>query len=506
MIKPFKVFVAEKPDVARELSAFLGKKNAIAPKKEQRFISVGDEIVVTWARGHLLEQAQVDEYFPEIRKDASNSSNNRLFWSCVPLPILPKKFIYKPSAEDADRSAQLKEIGRLMRRATEIYNAADRDREGQLIFDEIVEHFEISGKPIKRLIFSSLDDQALERAMATCVDNSTPSVFNAGLAARARGQADWLIGMNGTRAMTLAHVPPGSRGGFLSVGRVMTPTMSVVVRRHLEIQNFKSSAFFVPVVELPDGTIMEWKSRSDGDATGLSVDGKIVDRTVADRIVRDINSGLEGEITESKSTERKEEPPLPFSLPSIQSELAKKYGLTIDEITKACQSLYEKKMQTYVGTDCPYLPEAMHGEALSVLDGLRGGAFQRAIGGADIKRKYGCWDDKKLSGEGGAAHHAIIPTGNRGSLDSEAEKLVYQAVCNRYIAQFHPEHRYLSISLKAAFGSNEFSASAKAVLSNGWKDVDGDVASVTEDTGRVAPDMQQSGHSQSQVRGEVRCD
>lgn len=481
MIKPFKVFVAEKPDVARELSAFLGKKNAIAPKKEQRFISVGDEIAVTWARGHLLEQAQVDEYFTDIPRNENNSRNGRLFWSYVPLPILPKKFLYKPSAEDVDRSAQLKEIGRLMRRATEIYNAADRDREGQLIFDEIVEHFEISGKPIKRLIFSSLDDHALERAMTTCVDNSTPSIFNAGLAAKARGQADWLIGMNGTRAMTLAHVPTGSKGGFLSVGRVMTPTMSVVVRRHLEIQGFKPSAFFVPVVELPDGTIMQWNGRAGDDTTGLNADGKIIVRAVADRIVRDINDGLCGEITEAKSTERKEEPPLPFSLPSIQAELAKKYGLTIDEITKACQSLYEKKMQTYVGTDCPYLPEAMHGEAMSVLDGLKGGAFGRAIGGADTKRKYGCWDDKKLSGEGGAAHHAIIPTGNKGTLESEAERLVYQSVCNRYIAQFHPEHRYLSISLKADFGGNEFSASAKAVLSNGWKDVEG-----TDDDGMQA--------------------
>ena len=468
-----KLFVAEKPDVARELAAFIGRKNKTPPKKEARFIEIGDSIV-TWARGHLLEQAQVDDYYPDIPRTPENSSKGRLYWQHVPLPILPGKFIYTPSKEDADRSAQLKEIGRLMRKASEIYNAADRDREGQLIFDEIIEHFDISGKPIKRLIFSSLDDAALERAFNNAIDNKTPAVFNMGLAAKARGQADWLIGMNGTRAMTMAHVTPSRGAGYLNVGRVMTPTMSVVVRRHLEIQNFKPSAFYVPVVELPDGTVLEWKKRTDNDDTeGLDTNGKIVDRAVAERIVNAINKGLDGEIIEAKSVEKKEEPPLPFSLPSIQAELSKKYGLTIDEITKACQSLYEKKMQTYVGTDCPYLPEAMHGEAAEVLNGLRS-LFGKAIGNTDISRKYGCWNDKKLSGEGGAAHHGIIPTGNKGATSSEAERLVYQAVCNRYIAQFYPEHRYMSVSLKASFGGDEFGATARAVIANGWKDVDGD--------------------------------
>lgn len=501
-----RLFVAEKPDVARELAAFIGKRNKASPKKEARYIEVGDTIV-TWARGHLLEQGEVDDYFLDVPRTKENSSRGRLYWQHVPLPILPKKFLYVPSKEDSDRSAQLKEIGRLMKSATDIFNAADRDREGQLIFDEIIEHFGISGKPIKRLIFSSLDDAALERAFNSAVDNKTPGIFNMGLAAKTRGQADWLIGMNGTRAMTLAHVTPAKGAGSLNVGRVMTPTMSVVVRRHLEILNFKSSAFYVPMVELPDGTVLEWKKRLDeSDTKGLDANGKIIDRALAERIVKAINDGLEGEITEAKSTERREEPPLPFSLPSIQSELSKKYGLTVEEITEACQSLYQKKMQTYVGTDCPYLPEAMHGEASDVLNGLKA-MFGKAVSGTNVTRKYGCWNDKKLSGEGGAAHHGIIPTGIKGSISSEAERLVYQAVCNRYIAQFYPEHRYLAISLKAAFGGatgDEFNATAKAVISNGWKDVEGEGDTNedrTTDNDRTAPDSKAGAQKPSNMGG-----
>ncbi|EQD61116.1 DNA topoisomerase III, partial [mine drainage metagenome] len=163
---------------------------------------------------------------------------------------------------------------------------------------------------------------------------------------------------------------------------------------------------------------------------------------------------------------------LPFSLPSIQTELSKKYGLTVDEVTKACQSLYEKKMQTYVGTDCRYLPESMHAESLTVLKGLNT-KYSAFVGKADPGIKYACWDDSKVSGEGGAAHHAIIPTGQTGPIGSEAERIVYDAVCRRYLSQFHPEHKYLSLSVVGLFGQDEFKTTATVTLSQGWKVVEG---------------------------------
>lgn len=462
-----RLFVAEKPAVAIELAGYLAKKSGKPAKRGERFLDVGGD-AVTWAIGHLLEQAPPDVYV-NIPKTDQNSKNGKLYWSAVPLPIIPRPFKYQPASEDKGRVAQLDEIARLMKRADEIYNATDLDREGQLIFDEIVEYLQIK-KGVKRLLFSALNDVSFDRAFAGVMDNAEPRIRNRGLAAKARGQADWLVGMNGTRAMTLAH--GNKETGVMNVGRVMVPTLSIVVRRHLEIKNFKPRGFFTPIVTLPDGTILTWKNRREGsDMAGIDPDGRIIDRRVADAIVDSINAGLEGSITEAKSVDKSKEPPLPFSLPSIQSELSKRYGLTVDEVTKACQRLYEKKMQTYPGTDCRYLPESMHGEARDVLSGLRG-QFGPALGGISLERKYKCWDNKKVEGDGAAAHHAIIPTGNSGSFDSEAERLIYDAVCRRYIAQFHPEYRYKSVSLRADFGADEFSASASIPVSMGWKTVE----------------------------------
>jgi DNA topoisomerase-3 len=303
------------------------------------------------------------------------------------------------------------------------------------------------------------------------VDNNDPSVKNMGVAAKARGQADWLIGMNGTRAMTLAH---NNGSGVMNIGRVLVPTLSIVVRRHIEIANFKPKPYYTPTIKMEDGTILTWNKRfDDGDMTGIDEEGRIVDKAVADEIVRRINAGLKGDITESKSVEKSQEPPLPFSLPSIQSELSRKHGLSVDSITKACQKLYEKKMQSYVGTDCRYLPESQHSEAISVLNGLRT-QFPGIIRNTDTSKKYSCWNDKKMSGDGAAAHHAIIPTGIVGMLEGEAERIVFDAVCKRYVAQFYPEYRYLSVALKSTFDKDEFSASARAPISMGWKEIEGD--------------------------------
>lgn len=489
------LIVAEKPDVAREIASYLSGKQGVNVIKSSNHLSVGDT-AITWARGHLMELASVDDYYPDIARTQANSKNGVLYWNHVPLPILPQSYLYKP-AQDDGKIGQLKKVGELMKAAKQIYNAADRDREGQLIFDEIIEHFKIKGKPVKRLIFSSLNESALDQAFKNIADNDLPVYRNAGLAAKLRSQSDWLIGMNGTRALTLAH----AEKGVANVGRVMTPTMSVVVRRHLEIQSFKSIPFYVPMIKMPDGTVLEWRKRVTDDLFGIDSEGRIIDKGVAQKIVDAINANNAGEITEAKSVERREEPPLPYSLPVIQSELSKRYGLSVDEITKACQSLYEKKMQSYLGTDCRYLPEAMHTEAAQVLAGLRG-VMSKNVDGANTKIKYGCWNDKKLTGDDGAAHHGIIPTGVVKSCDSEAERLVYQAVCSRYVAQFYPEHRYNSITLKAQFGQDEFGATANVVVANGWKDVDQDFSkeSLSDHLGEDDADRHTSSAKQTNQR------
>lgn len=451
-----RLFVTEKPAVASELAGYLARKHKKPLTRHQRYISVGED-VITWAIGHLLEQAP-----PEFYCEGKGT------WASVPLPIIPRPFRYQP-AEDKERRAQLNEIGRLMKQAEEIYNATDLDREGQLIFDEIAEYFQIK-KKIKRLLFSALNDASLDKAFADVADNDAPHIRNRGLAAKARGQADWLVGMNGTRAMTLAH--GGKKSGVINVGRVMVPTLSIVVKRYLEIKNFKPRPFFIPMVTLSDGAVLVWKKRLNAEnVSGIDSEGRIIDRALAEEIVASINAGLEGNITEAKAIEKTQEPPLPFSLPSLQSDLSRRYGLSVAEITKACQRLYERKMQTYPGTDCRYLPESMHGEAGAVLAGLRA-QFGSLLDGVNLERKYRCWDNRKVDGDGGAAHHAIIPTGNGGAFESEAERLVYDAVCRRYIAQFYPEYRYKTLSLRAEFGADEFSASESVPVSLGWKMVE----------------------------------
>ena len=473
MIK--RLFFTEKPDAGKELAAYLGKKMNVKPEKASngRSISVGDDVVI-WGRGHLMGLAEPDHYFRN--RGFKENKNGKYSWHDVPLPIIPAKFENLPSVEDADRRAQLSEIGKLLSKADEIWNAGDADREGQLIFDEIKDHFNVK-KSIKRILFSALDDAAFDRAFSAIKNNAAPEIANMGIAAMMRSQADWLIGMNATRALSLSHgsklreMPGFDGNGVLNIGRVLTPTVSIIVRREKEIKAFKSVPFYTPTVKMPDGTVLTWNKRlGDVDVPGI-IDGRIVDRVLAQKIVDNINRGLEGEITDSKSVEKSESPPLPYSLPAIQAELSKRYGLTVDEITSACQSLYEKKMQTYIGTDCRYLPESMHGEELEVLRGLSG-KYASLVQRSDPSIKYSCWDDKKVSGDGAAAHHAIIPTGQGGPIGSEAERLVYDAVCRRYVAQFYPEHKYLSMAIVGVFGQDEFKSTARITVSQGWKAVD----------------------------------
>jgi DNA topoisomerase-3 len=468
-------FFTEKPDAGRELAAYLGKKARTEPQKAAngKSIIIGND-VVSWGIGHLLGLADSDHYF--AGRGLPVGKNGKIPWKNVPLPIIPTKFVMIPLEDDeprrgGGRRGQLDEIGKLMMQANEIWNAGDPDREGQLIFDELRDYFEIK-KPIKRIIFSALNDDAFDKAFANVCDNSSPKIANAGFAAYARSISDWLIGINATRAMTLSHSSFGD--GTMNLGRVFTPVVAIVARRKKEIDNFVAEPIYTPVIKMPDGTVLTWNKRvGDPDQPGMK-DGKIVSQSLAQQIVDNINRGLAGEIIESKSVEKHEQPPLPFSLPSIQAELSKKFGLQVEQITKACQSLYDKKMQTYVGTDCRYLPESMHSEAIQVLDGLRG-KFSSFVGKANPSIKYACWDDSKMDGDGGiAAHHAIIPTGLVGKTEGDVEKLVYDAVCRRYLAQFHPEHKYLSLSIVSMFGQDEFKANATVTISPGWKLVEND--------------------------------
>jgi len=465
------LYIAEKPDVGRVLADYLSRKCKSASKREKGYFLIPGEGVVTWAVGHMLEQADMDYYLKSV-VPASSVKNNKVKWSSDYLPFIPERFVMLPSMDEG-KSAQLKVIGKLMGEASAIYHSADRDREGQAIVDEMLANFKITGKKVRRIVFSALDDHSIDAAFRAVGDNSDPKYQNMWKASKARAMADWTIGLNATRACTVLH----SAKGVISVGRVQTPTLAIIVARSEAIENFKPVAFYQPQITLADGTVLTWRSRSDGNTAGIDAEGRITDRGLAESIVDAINKGLAGTITDASSTKKKQPPPLPYSLPALQAEMSKRHGLSVEETTQACQSLYNKKMQSYVGTDCRYLPESMRHEATGVVTGLRGQAvFKKAAETANLDIRYKCWDDSKIS-----AHHAIIPTGEKGSFENDAEKQVYESVSRRYLAQFHPEYCYLKIRIEAIFGSDSFSASHEVPVSMGWKSVDMDSSDESAD-------------------------
>lgn len=459
------LYIAEKPDVGRVLADFIGRKKGIPVKKLQGAFEIGN-VAVTYCVGHMMESAPPDHYLlPSV--PASMISNGKVRWSLAHLPIVPNPFVLLEYSE-ASKKAQLRTIESLMKQSATIFHCADKDREGQSIVDELIEHFKMKHKPIKRIAFSALDDFSIDAAFKDVCDNNDPRYKNMGAASIARREGDWMIGMNLTRALSICFGEPGKP---LTVGRVQTPVLAIVVRRYWDIKNFKPVDFFKVQIQLPDGTELSWRKRRGEAHAGIDSEGRIIDRRLAESIVESVNRGLKGEVVRADVKEKSTPPPLPYSLTSLQKEMSARHGLTVDETQAAAQSLYEKKMQTYVGTDSRYLPESMHADSGRVIKGLHAQGFKAAAEGADLDKHYACWNTKEAE-----PHHAIIPTGNVGSFSNEAERLVFGVVTSRFIAQFYPEYRYSETNLEVDFGQDVFAAVSKTPIAQGWKLVDSDSA------------------------------
>lgn len=461
-----RVFITEKPSVAKALAEHLG----VAERKNGYFLLRNGD-VVTNLIGHLIVQAEPDHYLP------ASARGKR--WSFDTLPIIPKEWASFPKPETTERGqvkmrdgkpvpiAQLGIVVGLLKRAEIIVNAGDIDREGQLVADEVIEYAGFpadgSAKPVERVLMVALDPASLDKALSRRRQNGEPEFINRRMAALARSRADWLVGMNGSRAYS------ARANANISVGRVQTPTLNLVVRRDELIENFKPKTYFVPMVRLPNGLELEWTGRVDGaDGRGIDEEGRIIDRRIAEGIVERIKRGLEAEIVEITSDEKEEAPPLPFNLSKLQVEMSRKHNMSASATSKAAQGLYERhKAITYVGTDCQFLPEAQHSEGPDVLKQISS-RFMKYLNGANPAIKHACWNDKKVT-----AHHAIIPTGVVPSGLSQEEQHLYEAISKRYIAQFHPKYRYLSNSITANFGEDVFEASETAPLVLGWRAVEG---------------------------------
>lgn len=454
-----RLFIAEKPSVAKAIASELGQTG-----KGDGFIECGDT-KITWCFGHMLEQAEPDEYTPD---DAPTNSNGKKMWRVDDLPIIPKTWILNPKEES---KKQLKNIGKLIKGASLVVNAGDPDREGNLLVDDVLNYFK-NTKPVKRFWVNSQDSVTIKRGLAALKDNADYKGWSD--AARARQRADWLIGMNLSRAYTLRAQRGGSQS-LLTVGRVQTPTLSLVVGRDKEIEAFKPVPYHTIHIKVAHGECAfsaQWMAKED--QAGLDSEGRMVDTNEADQLVSKLK-GKDGVISEYKQEPKKQAQPLAFALSDITVVASNKFGYSAEDVLNTCQALYEThKLTSYPRTDCAYLPEAQHADASAVLDAVKSTnpELSSLVDGCDTSLKSRTWNDSKIT-----AHHGIVPTMHKGNKSrmSEMERNIYELIVRAYIAQFFPQHEYLSTSVYISLEEENFSAKGKTVTKNGWRDVYQDV-------------------------------
>lgn len=443
-----RLFIAEKPSVAKAIAAELG-----AGVKHEGYIQCGSDRV-TWGFGHMLEMATPDQYRDEWKA-----------WKAEDLPLLPEAWKLLPK-DDAKK--QLGIIGKLLKEAHVIVNCGDPDREGQLLVDELLEHFG-NRRQVLRYWVSANDATSVRRGLDQLKDNAEYSSF--GMAALARQRADWLLGMNFSRAFTLQAQRGGAQKTVLSVGRVQTPTLALVVQRDREIENHKPRAFFRLTAHLQHagGTFTAaWQPGKD--QAGLDEEGRLIDAAVATSVAA-AATGKTGALQEYTQEAKKKSQPLAWSLSAITLAASNRHGYSADDVLKACQSLYEThKLASYPRTDCGHLPESQHSDAPAVLAALRqvNPHLAAKIDKADPGIKSPTWDDGKVT-----AHHGIIPTmhaGDAGKL-SEIERDIYALIVQAYLAQFYPAHEYMATVVVAKVGEELFKATGRTVTRAGWREL-----------------------------------
>ncbi len=446
-----KLYIAEKPSMARELAACL--KN---PQQRNGYIKTAGGIV-TWLFGHVLQQVEPDGYDPKYKK-----------WRAEDLPIVPEKWKLEVNPSTI---AQFRIVKDLINSADEIIHAGDPDREGQLLVDEVLDYVG-NKKPVKRILLNALDETSILRANENLRDNA--EFFNLKQSALARSRADWLIGMNLSRAYTLAARRLGHKDLVLPIGRVKTPTLGLVVRREREIINFKPVDFFTirATFEHENGIFSaQFKpSKKMSDSKAFDAEGRLIDKKFAEELVKKFSTApFDGKISSYKTTEKKESQPLPFSLSSLQVAAGKAFGYTPQQVLDAAQSLYEKKLTSYPRSDCEFLPTNQFKDAQRILKNLSAAAnegVKKLAVHSDAAIKSRAWNDKKIS-----AHHAIIPTQKFLAMHlPEIEMNVYNLIAKNYAVQFYPLHVYDETVVEIKYKGETFTARGKVVKQLGWRE------------------------------------
>ncbi|WP_081620051.1 DNA topoisomerase III [Thioalkalivibrio sp. ALE9] len=438
-----RLFLAEKPSQARDIARVLG-----VSRKENACIR-GDGVTVTWCFGHLLEMAPPQDYDPALKQ-----------WRVETLPILPDQWRMnvRPKVK-----GHFSSIRSLLKQASEVVVATDADREGETIAREVLELCGYRG-PVQRLWLAALDETSVRKALANLLPgDQTYPLYRAGVA---RARADWLVGMNLTRAYTLAARARGY-DGVLSVGRVQTPTLKLVVDRDRAIEQFKPVPYYEVSVRCGH-TNGSWEARWVPPEGVSDAEGRCTSQQAAASVAQRVQ-GVQGTVTLAQTERKRENAPLPYDLSTLQQEASKRLGMGAQEVLDTAQSLYEKhKATSYPRTDCRYLPVSQHGEARDVLQGLMqsDSTIEHLVEGADASVQGRCWNDAKIT-----AHHAIIPTTAAADVHamSSREQAVYDLIRRRFIAQFYPAYEYDQTRLEVAAEGETFRAQGRVNRRSGWR-------------------------------------
>lgn len=455
------VCIAEKPSVARDIAEVLG-----AHTRRDGYIE-GNGYQVTWTFGHLCTLKEPHEYTPSWKS-----------WSLSSLPMIPPRFgiklIGNPSYEK-----QFRVIEELMQKADEIINCGDAGQEGELIQRWVMQK---AGArcPVKRLWISSLTEEAIREGFSKLKDQKEfQPLYEAGLS---RAIGDWLLGMNATRLYTIKY---GQNKQVLSIGRVQTPTLALIVNRQLDIQNFTPKQYWELKTVYRDTTFSAIIKKSEEELI-LEEDKKkeAAKKTKKDeenRGIEPIESLEQGEslleqirnslfaITDVSKKEGREYPPRLFDLTSLQVECNKKFGYSADETLKIIQSLYEKKVATYPRVDTTFLSDDIYPKCPGILKGLRDyEVLTTPLAGTTLTKSKKVFDNSKVTD-----HHAIIPTGQHPQNLTDMERRVFDMIARRFIAVFYPDCKVATTTVLGEVESIEFRVTGKQILEPGWRVVFG---------------------------------
>lgn len=434
-----RVCITEKPSVARDIAGILG-----ASTKRDGFFEGGDWCV-TWTYGHLCTLKEPADYTPLWRR-----------WSLASLPMVPPRFGIKLIDQESIRR-QFEVIRTLIAKADEVINCGDAGQEGELIQRWVMQKADIKC-PVRRLWISSLTDESIREGFGNLRPEADfDNLYHAGLS---RAIGDWILGLNATRLYSLKYSSPGN---VLSIGRVQTPTLALIVARHQEIADFKPRDFW------------EIKTLYRG-ATFNSTMGRYYNQAEAEAAMARI-APAELTVTSIEEKKGREAPPRLFDLTSLQVECNKKWGWTADETLRLIQSLYEKKVTTYPRVDTTYLSDDIYPKVPDILRRMTPYAPLTApVLATRLPKSKKVFDNSKVTD-----HHAIIPTGQAPTSLVGDERKMYHLIALRFIAAFYPDCRFMATTVMADVAGQSFKATGKVIVEPGWRALYNDNGSGDDD-------------------------